>query len=164
MTAMIRCAVFCVLVAGGMVSAEAAQFDNARALAGIDRVGIYFDVNVGDSDRLALRMRLIEQTIDQVREAGIETDVVIGIRGGATPFMTRDDNYVLDDEVAAKQVIQDYLKDFAAGGAVIEQCAIAAELKDIPPADFVDEVTFVANGYVSLVGYQARGYAVVPMD
>jgi intracellular sulfur oxidation DsrE/DsrF family protein len=164
MAMVFRFALVCILVVSGALSAGATQYDNARALTGIDRVGIYFDVNLGDADRLALRMRLIEQTIDQVRKAGIETDVVIGIRGGATSFMTRDDHYVLDDEVAAKQAIQEHLKAFAADGVVIEQCAIAADLEDIPPGDFIDEVTFVANGYVSLVGYQARGYAVVPMD
>jgi intracellular sulfur oxidation DsrE/DsrF family protein len=164
MAMMVRFAVLCILVVGGALSAGAAQFDNARALAGVERAGIYFDVNIGDADLLALRMRLIEQTLDQVRSAGIETDVVIGIRGGATSFTTRDDHYVLDDEVAAKQAIHEHLRSFAARGVVIEQCEIAADLKDIPVADFIDEVTFVGNGYVSLIGYQARGYAVVPMD
>ncbi|MBE0585287.1 MAG: DsrE family protein [Desulfofustis sp.] len=161
---MVRFAVLCILLVSGALSAGAAQFDNARALAGVDRVGIYFDVNIGNADLLALRMRLIEQTLDQLRSAGIETDVVIGIRGGATSFTTRDDHYVLDDEVAAKQAIQEHLRSFAARGVVIEQCEIAAVLKDIPVADFIDEVIFVGNGYVSLIGYQARGYAVVPMD
>jgi intracellular sulfur oxidation DsrE/DsrF family protein len=56
------------------------------------------------------------------------------------------------------------VREFSKSGIVVEQCAIAAEIFDIPQEDFIPEVKVVGNGYISLVGYQAQGYSVVPMD
>jgi len=34
----------------------------------------------------------------------------------------------------------------------------------IDTKDFLPQVKIVANGYISLVGYQSQGYAFLPMD
>ena len=46
----------------------------------------------------------------------------------------------------------------------LEQCRIAAGFEDIAIADFLPQVKLVANGYVSMIGYQSQGYSFVPMD
>ena len=49
-------------------------------------------------------------------------------------------------------------------GVVIEQCSIAADMQDISHDDFLPGISIVDNGYISLIGYQARGFSVIPMD
>jgi intracellular sulfur oxidation DsrE/DsrF family protein len=139
-------------------------YDNRDALAGIKKAQVYFDVNLKDGDLLVLRLELLDRTIRDLQEADVDTSVVIGVRGAASRFITRDNHYVLDEQVANKIKIQDWIRQFTKQGFRVEQCAIAAEILDIPPADFLPEVTVVGNGYVSLIGYQTQGYAVVPMD
>lgn len=145
------------------VSAQTA-YDNRDALAGIKKAQIYFDVNLKDDELLVVRLELLDRTIRNLQEADVDASVVIGFRGAASRFITRDNHYVLDEQVANKIKIQDRVRQFASQGFRVEQCAIAAEILDIPPDDFLPEVKIVGNGYVSMIGYQTQGYAMVPMD
>ena len=137
---------------------------NKRSLEGLTAVQVYFDVSLKNDSLLVFRMELIDRTVKQMKEAGLEVTGVIGFRGDASRFITADDHYVLAEEVDNKRKIQRLIKRFSKEGIIIEQCAIAAEILDIPIKDFLPEVEIVKNGYISLVGYQAQGYSVVPMD
>ena len=138
--------------------------NNGSALNGLKTARVYFDVSLKDDNLLVFRMELLDKTVKQMEDAGLKVNTVVGFRGGASRFITRDEHYVLEEEISNKKKIQDWVKRFSERGMVIEQCAIAADIHDIPHEDFMEEVTVVGNGYVSLVGYQAQGYSVVPMD
>ena len=139
-------------------------YDNDRSLNGVEQTSIYFDVNLKDDTLLAFRMDLLDRTIKSLEEAGLDVRAVIGFRGHASRFITKDDHYVLEEEIDNKKKIQNWIRQFASRDIVVEQCAIAAQILDIPTEDFLPEVSIVGNGYISLVGYQAQGYSVVPMD
>lgn len=134
------------------------QFD------GVGRVGIYVDVNVADSRALAKRMMLLEETLRQVRELVADVDVVIGFRGGASRYLTRYDQHLLEEELADRELVQRAVMSFLGQGAVVEQCAIAAEQQGLVPDGFIDGVRIVPNGYVAMIAYQTKGYALLPMD
>ena len=138
-------------------SVSGTKFDNSNALKGLKQTQVYFDVSLKDDKLLVLRMELVARTIKEMEEAGLEVNGVVGFRGGASRFITQNDHYVLEEEFSSKKKIQDWVKRFSSKGITIEQCAI-------PTKDFLPEVTVVGNGYISLVGYQAQGYSVVPMD
>lgn len=140
------------------------KFDNKGSLKGLQQAHVYFDVNLKDDKLLVLRMELLDRTVKELEEAGLEVTGVIGFRGGASRYITKVDHYVLERQISNKRKIQDWVKRFSDKGIVIEQCLIAAQILDIPTNDFLPEVTIVGNGYISLVGYQAQGYSVVPMD
>ena len=157
------CLLLGVLLSGAAGHAEPGD-DNARALQGLSRVQVYFDVNVSEAKLLEWRMELIDRTMRQIHEAGLTADTVIGIRGGASVYATKDEHYVLEEEAEHKRKIQQWLTTFVSRGAMVELCSIAALQKGIDLADVLPEVQVVKNGYVSIIGYQAQGYAVVPMD
>jgi hypothetical protein len=46
----------------------------------------------------------------------------------------------------------------------LEQCMLAAEVYEIDPEDILPEIDRVKNGYVSTIGYQAKGYSLVPVN
>ncbi len=144
--------------------AGASNLDNRAALEGLKTPKVYFDVSLKDDNLLVFRMELLDKTIKQMADAGLEVIGIMGFRGGASRFITRDDHYVLEEEINNKKKIQEWVREFSNSGLVVEQCAIAAEILDIPQEDFIPEVKVVANGYISLIGYQAQGYSVVPMD
>ena len=155
---------FLTLTGASTAAASQAEFDNSRSLDGVQKASIYFDVSLKDDALLVFRMDLLDRTIKTLDESGLEVSAVIGIRGHASRFITKGEHYVLDEQVENKKKIQQWIKRFSDRGIVIEQCAIAAGMHDIASDDFLPEVTIVGNGYVSLVGYQAQGYSVVPMD
>ena len=48
-------------------------------------------------------------------------------------------------------------------GVRLEACGVALKGMDLEPSDVISEVHPVGNGYISAIGYQAQGYALVPV-
>jgi len=142
----------------------AAGPDNARALGGLKTAGVFFDVNTGSPQKLLLRLKLIEETVSSVAAAGVTPDVVVSVRGGASLFMTLGDKYLPAEDLPFKSDIQVQIRRLKTLGYRVEQCAVAVRLLKIDPQDIIPEVPLVGNGYISMIGYQNRGYAFVPMD
>jgi len=142
----------------------AGGYDNSNALKDLTEAKVYFDVSLDKADALLMRMDLVERTLTQLREAGLAVTAVVGFRAGASRYITAGKHYVLDEEIETKLKIGEWVKSFAASDIRVEQCSIAAAQQGIVPADFLPEITIVKNGFVSLIGYQAKGFAVIPMD
>lgn len=142
----------------------AAAPDNSRALSGLKSAGVIFDVNTGHPSRLLLRLNLVEETVVGLTNEGVVPDVVVAFRGGATFFMTRGNKYIPVDDQQIKQEIQTQVRRLKKLGYRVEQCAVAVRLLKVDPKDIIDDVPLVGNGYISMIGYQNRGYAFIPMD
>ena len=142
----------------------AAALNHGGALSGVMTANVYFDVNIGEPAKLRTRLQLIETTYTQLVAAGFSPRVVIGIRGMASNYFTKGADYVLEADLPLKKEIAAKIEKLRTMGFAVEQCRIAAGLQQIKVADFLPLVQVVDNGYVSMIGYQAQGYAYVPMD
>jgi intracellular sulfur oxidation DsrE/DsrF family protein len=138
--------------------------NNSKALEGVTKTKAYFDVTIGDPKALLIRLELIEKTYHQLVAAGVNPDLVVGVRSKASNFFTKGQGYVLDSDLPEKNRIAAMVKKLSGMKIDIEQCRIAAGFEAIDIADFLPEMELVANGYVSMIGYHAQGYAFVPMD
>jgi intracellular sulfur oxidation DsrE/DsrF family protein len=140
------------------------QFTNANALKGLKTVKVVCDVNVGDPKLLLRRMELIDETYTQLIDAGIQPTFIVAFRGPATKYVTGGTKYVPPGDRAIKKEIQGWIAQFHENGFSLEQCAIAARAQKVSFGDFLPQITVVRNGYISIVAYQNRGYALLPMD
>ena len=140
------------------------QYNNKRALNNISSVKTYFDVNVGEPNKLVTRLKLINTTWEQLQEAGIRPEFVVGFRGKASRFVTKGKDYVFEEEIAAKEEVHNLLRALHKRGVPMEQCQIALGFQYVEPEDIVSEVQVVQNGYISMIAYQMKGFAQVPMD
>jgi len=144
--------------------ATAGTFNDARALEGLTTVKVVVDVNVGEPKLLLRRIQLIDETYTQLLDAGAKPVFVVAFRGPATRFVTRGEGHVAKEHLAVKKEVQGWVGQFAENGFSLEQCAIAARGQKVPPGDILPEINVVQNGYVSLVAYQNKGFALLPMD
>ncbi len=131
---------------------------------GISPLKVYFDVNVGVAIKLETRLRLINTTYDQLLQQGSRPQFIIGFRGRASYFVTKDKGYVEAADHVFKEKIHQWVKTFHARGIRMEQCGIAAGLTGIETSDFLPEVEVVDNGYVAMIIYQNKGFSQIPMD
>ena len=138
-------------------AAERAAVDNGEAR-------VYFDVSIGEPEKLALRLGLIEKTRDDLIAAGLTPRIVVGIRGKASNFFTRGEDYVLESDLAVKKKILAQVVRLKTMGLRLEQCGLAADMQGIARTDFLPQLEVVGNGYVAMISYQGQGYAYVPMD
>jgi intracellular sulfur oxidation DsrE/DsrF family protein len=144
--------------------AFAKQFTDTNALKGLKAVKVVCDVNVGDPKLLLRRMELIDETYTQLIDAGIQPTFVVAFRGPATKYVTRGTGHVPAGDYTIKKAIQEWIAQFHENGFSLEQCAIAARGQKVSYGDVLPQITVVQNGYISLVAYQNRGYALLPMD
>ena len=152
----------CLILSSTM--AFAAQFNNEKALKGLSSVKIVCDVNVGDPDLLLTRMYFLDETYSQLLDNGVKPTIVVAFRGKASLFITKNDKYIKAEHRKQRLEMKGWLEHFSELGFTIEQCYIAAKSFKIDPKDFLPQVNIVANGYISLIGYQSQGYAFLPMD
>ena len=138
--------------------------ETAPALQGLTSVRLICDVTVGDPELLLNRMALLDDTYTQLLDAGLTPKVVVAFRGEASRFTAKDGKYLPPAQRRHQADMKEWLKHFKALGFGIEQCAVAAKARNIDTKDVLPQVTVVANGYVSLIGYQNQGYALLPMD
>lgn len=146
------------------VLATAGVFTDTQALEGLTTVKVVVDVNVGEPKLLLRRIELIDETYTQLLDAGVQPVFVVAFRGPATRYVTRGEAHVAQEHLAVKKKIQGWVGQFAENGFSLQQCAIAARGQKVPPGDILPEITVVQNGYISLVAYQNKGFALLPMD
>ena len=109
-------------------------------------------------------MELIDDTYTQLIDAGIQPTFIVAFRGPATKYVTRGIRYVSPENQAIKKEIQGWIEQFQENGISLEQCAIAARGQKVSYEDVLPQITVVQNSYISIVAYQNKGYALLPMD
>ena len=139
-------------------------FNNEIALAGLTEVKAVFDVNQGDPNKLLLRLQLVDKSWQQLSVKHIATTFILVFRGPASHYLTIDENDISILDMEIRKTIQEQIKLLHQRGVQLEQCAIAAQLLHLNPQKFMPEINVVENGYVSLIAYQNRDYAFIPMD
>ena len=151
-----------VLLLGTALNVQAANLQNDAALDGVTKTNAIFDISPGGK-RLLGQLNVIYKTHEQLVEFGHKPKFVLAFRGSATKFVTIDDKYVTPKELAIKKLIQEKIKEFKDLGATMELCGIAAKGKRVGNDDFLPGIEVVANGYISVIGYQSKGYSLVPI-
>jgi intracellular sulfur oxidation DsrE/DsrF family protein len=147
-----------------VVAAE--EYKNSRALRQVRVAKAYFDVTNGSPGKLVNQLGFIDKAYEQLAKAGLKPQFVLGFHSAASAYVTKgsEDYVTSDEEIAAKKKVQAWVQRFKAKGIVMEQCMLAAEVYEIEADDILPEIDRVKNGYVSTIGYQAKGYSLVPVN
>lgn len=143
--------------------ATSQQKEKILALDNLSELKVYFDIKADSAVKLEKRLIWIDETYKQVSQNEIKATFIIGIRSKASFFITKGDEYIDEEDILTKGKIENWLKYYVKKGIRIEQCGLTAKLFDIAPQDFLPEITVVKNSYISIAGYQNKGFAYVPM-
>ena len=132
-------------------------------VAGLKDARIAFDITAGEPGRVLNILNTIEETRASFVKQGIAPHFVLAFRGPAS-LLTQSDLTRFkpeDRETAAKVVAK--LKQLRATAGIerMDQCSIAMRGQKVDKAQVLPELTIVENGWITLVGYQAKGYAYI---
>jgi intracellular sulfur oxidation DsrE/DsrF family protein len=138
-------------------------FDDSAALQGITEGKIAFDITDGGGKLLLKRLDIIDETRRSLIQQGVNPHFVIAFRGPATRLVqTEIDKIAPEDREAARAIaakIDAMSKESGVDG--MEQCSVAAHEQGIKPDKVMPAIKVVGNGFISLMAYQARGYAYI---
>ena len=144
-------------------SANAQVADDKDALAGIKDVKVAFDIHEGEGKALLNRLNVIDETRQSLIRQGVTPHFVLAFRGPATKLVQTDAEKIKpEDRPAAAQIavkLQDMGK--APGIDSLEQCSVAIRQQGTKAENVVPAVKVIGNSWISLMAYQAKGYAYI---
>lgn len=154
------------LVAGTLSPVLAAEMKAERyaSLQGVKQVKVVFDFRIGEPKSALLHLDVIQQTCkDAALHKGKKPVFAVVFSGESVTLLSKNRAGVAAaaaqtlDEIAAK------IAALAKAGVRLEVCRIALQVFAIDPAAVLPEIHEVGNGYVSLIGYGAKRYSLVPV-
>ena len=146
-------------------SAYAEKPNDADALAGIETGKVVWDVTLSKPSRLLFVMKVIEETYDDLVKQDVTPDMVFTFHGPVLKLLSSQQMELdLDEETAHEELLELIQRLRKKPGIKMESCSVAARFLKIDNATIIPEVKPVGNTFVSLIGYQQKGYALIPID
>lgn len=163
MTIARSCAVLLAMLALAVIPLTAAAIDDADALQGLTAGKAVFDVTIGDPAKLALYLSIIEETHEGLVKQGVKPDLVVAFRGPAVLLISKNREKVPKNQRAKYDEVISLIRDLKDIGVKFEACSVAARMKKVDTASIYPEIKVVGNTFISLTGYQNKGYAYIPI-
>ena len=124
---------------------------------------IAFDITDGNPQALITKLTVIDLTRKQLIESGVTPKMVLAFRGDASYYTQTNLAMIKEADRTDALTIAAKLRDLrkANGVEAMEQCNVPLASRKLKPADVMQEVKLVPNGWISLVTYQQKGYAYI---
>lgn len=145
-------------------AAHVATPDDRAALRGVKSGKGIFDINITDVEKLPLYLQVIKETNDGLKKQGVKPDLIVAFRGGAVRFVSKSRTGFSDDQKESLEHADALIQELAKQGVRFEACAIATRLFHVDNDSIIPDVKIVGNTFISLIGYQTNGYAIIPIQ
>lgn len=145
-------------LAGGASAA-----DDQAALAGLKEVKVAFDIKEGDPKGLLSRLDVIDETRRSLIAQGVKPHFILAFRGPATRLLQTDTGLMKPEHRGEAGKVAEKVKQMSAADGVdgFEQCALAVRTQGAKVEKVLPQIRVVGNGFISLMAYQAKGYAYI---
>ncbi|MGW8160909.1 MAG: DsrE family protein [Desulfobulbales bacterium] len=144
------------------INVQAKEYD---ALKGLKSIKAVFDVRAGNPKSAALQLDLILQTYKDknIRDVTPQPEFIVVFIGPAVKLVSTDTKNFSPEEQEYIGNIAQTIKEMAREGIRLEICIFAASVMGIEPTTILPEIKHVGNGWISIIGFQAQGYTLVPV-
>ena len=137
--------------------------NDSDALQGVKTGKVIFDINMVEPKKMTLYLMVIRQTVDDLKRQGVEPDVILAFRGLSVRLVSTDREQMELEDFIHLDKIAKQIDDLQQQGVRMEACSVATRLFNIDNKTLLEGVKPVGNTFVSLTGYQAQGYANIPI-
>ena len=136
-----------------------------RASLGDLKVGKgVFLVDIGDPKKLNFYLEVIQGTYKGMKAQGVEPDFIIVYIGPSVKYLSNSPSSETEQEAGGVLLeIESNVEALAELGVKQEVCAVATRVFGIDNKTIFSSMTLVGDGFISLIGYQAQGYHLVPV-
>jgi len=140
---------------------SAAGYD--KALNGVESYNALFEVTQKNPKAANVVFWAIKNAYEvaEVKKLKNPAHIVIVFHGPAVQLLSTESAPFNEAEWAEVENFQERLKQMKKDGVKLEVCLYAVKMMGVDKATIIPEVDQVGNGFVSVIGYQMQGYAVV---
>ena len=149
-----------------MVTAGNSLSEEYSTLKGLKSVKAVFDFGLGNPQGALISLQVIQQTFKDKNMwvSGKKPEIAVIFVGPSVKLVSKsrsgfkeEDQKILD-EIAMK------IAEMAKDGIKFEVCRIAMKILGVEPSSILPEIKPVGNGWISLIGHEAKGYSLVPVS
>lgn len=152
------------LLASGLASASQDTIDDHAALGDLKSGKGVFLVDIGDAKKLNFYLEVIQGTYANMNSQGVRPDFIIVYIGPSVKYLTSSPSD--ETEKAVGDILLDIesnVSALASLGVKQEICSVATGVFGIDNKTLLPGLTLIGDGFISLIGYQAQGYHLVPV-
>jgi intracellular sulfur oxidation DsrE/DsrF family protein len=137
-----------------------------RTLKGLKSVKAVFDFELGSPQSALVHLKVIDQTFKDKNITTLRNkpDFTVIFIGPSVKLVSKNKSEFNAED---QKILDDYantLSQMAKEGIKFEICLIAVKILGVDPSTILPEIKQVGNGWISLIGHQAKGYAIVPVS
>jgi intracellular sulfur oxidation DsrE/DsrF family protein len=123
---------------------------------------VVWDINLADPKKLLLNFRVIRQTYDDLERANVRPDMVFAFRGPVVRLISSEPGQLSPEDANAVETVQQLLGDMVKKpGVSMQACGISTQAMGVEDKKLLSGIARVSNSFLSLIGYQARGYSLI---
>ncbi len=149
-----------ILLLFGITNAMSAEY---KAMQGVESTDTIFDFRISDPATALAHLGLIHTMKDDPNMAvnGSQPDIILVFIGPSVKLVSVDRSGFDQQEHETLNRLAEKIADMDRDGITFEICMVAAQANNVDPDTILPEIEKVENGWISLVGYQNKGYAVI---
>ncbi|MEJ2589469.1 MAG: DsrE family protein [Deltaproteobacteria bacterium] len=149
-----------VLTSSGM---SAVYAEESEGMKGVNNANAFFDMRNGVPKAAALYLSLIHDTYNELAKMGKNPKFVVGFIGGSVRLISKDQSGFNPEDRKYLNGIAKTVSQMSKAGIKLEVCLFAVKVFGVDPASILPEINRVGNGWISEIGYQTKGYSLVPV-
>ncbi len=135
-----------------------------ESLKGLKSVKAVFDFRISNPQSAALHLKVIYDTYKDKSIMAVtkKPAFVVIFLGPSVKLMSKNKEGFSPEEQKSLDEIANTISIMAKGGIKMEICLVAANIFRVDPGSFLPGTKPVPNGWVSLIGYETKGYSLIP--
>lgn len=133
------------------------------ALEGLIGISAVFDVSLESPAKANVVFGAVKgvYTDESTRELPEPPKIAIVFEGPAVKLISTHREGFTESDQKELDTFAATLRQMKKDGVTLEVCDYALKVMGVDPASILPEVNHVGNGFISLVGYQAKGYSLL---
>lgn len=154
---------FCVAFFVFLLTAPALAEGYGNSLKGVSNYDAVFEVTQGNPKIANIVFWAVKNSyeVSEVKSLAKAANIAVVFHGPAVKLLSTDRSLFTEAEWAEVEKFQKTLKQMKNDGVKLEICLYAAKVMGVDKATIIPAIDHVGNGFVSVIGYQMQGYAVV---
>jgi intracellular sulfur oxidation DsrE/DsrF family protein len=135
------------------------------ALKDLESVRAVIDFRTGNPKMATVFLEMIHETFKGKEIASVtkKPEFVIVFLGPSVKLISNQREGASPEDQKMLDVIAGGISEMAKDGIKFEICLFAARMFNVDPATVLTEIKHTENGMISLIGYQAKDYSLIPI-
>jgi uncharacterized protein len=140
-----------------------ASGEEYKAMRGVEIAKAVFDERESNPKNAVLHLNVVRQTYEELVAMKKNPVFVLVFSGPSVKLISKNREGFSPDDQKSLDEIAKIISAMSKDGITLEICLIATKVFNVDPASVLPEIKKVGNGWISIIGYEAQGFSLVPI-